>query len=139
MQSLRNLGALLVLVAAGTAGCRNASQAPALKELQRAHSGALNVVLLAGADTLQRGKGSFVVEFRGADGSLVDVGTVSISATMAMPGMAPMFGDTVATATATTGRYEVTSDFGMAGTWRIRAEWNGPAGRGSTSLAGTVT
>jgi len=138
MRSLMKWRLVLVLSAASVTGCRDAGQAPPLKELQRAHSGTLSVVLLSEAETLRRGKDSFVLEFRGADGPLVDVGTVSLTATMTMPGMAPMFGDTAVKATATKGRYEVTSDLDMAGTWRITVEWNGPAGRGSASLPGTV-
>jgi len=138
MRSVMTWGLVLVLSAASVAGCRNAGQAPPLKELQRARSGALTVVLMSDADTLQRGKGTFVLEFRGADGQLVDVGTVSVTATMTMAGMSPMFGDTAVKAAATTGRYEVTSDLSMAGTWRITVEWNGPTGRGSASLPGTV-
>jgi hypothetical protein len=37
------------------------------------------------------------------------------------------------------GRYEVASNLNMAGSWRFTVEWNGPAGKGSTSLAGTVS
>jgi len=138
MRALTYVGLVLALTAASVAGCQKAEQAPPLKELQRARSGTINVVLLSDADALRRGKDSFVLEFRGADGQLVDVGTVSITATMTMPGMSPMFGDTAVKATATTGRYDVTSDLSMAGTWRVNIEWNGPAGRGSASLPGTV-
>jgi hypothetical protein len=138
MRSLTNWGLILALMAASVAGCQKAELARPLKELQRAHSGTLNVVLLSEEGALRRGKGSFVLEFRGSDGQLADVGTVSLTATMTMPGMAPMFGDTAVKATATRGRYEVTSDLDMAGTWRITVEWNGPAGRGSTSLPGSV-
>ena len=138
MRALMYVGLMLALAAASVAGCQKAEQAPPLKELQRARSGTINVVLLSDADALRRGKDSFVLEFRGADGQLVDVGTVSITATMTMPGMSPMFGDTAVKATATTGRYDVTSDLSMAGTWRVNVEWNGPAGRGSASLPGTV-
>ena len=138
MRALMCVGLMLALPAASVAGCQKAEQAPPLKALQRARSGTINVVLLSDADALRRGKDSFVLEFRGADGQLVDVGTVSITATMTMPGMSPMFGDTAVKATATTGRYDVTSDLSMAGTWRVNVEWNGPAGRGSASLPGTV-
>jgi YtkA-like len=55
-----------------------------------------------------------------------------------MPGMAPMFGGCMVTPTATKGRYDVASDFGMAGTWRLQIAWNGPAGRGSATLPGSV-
>lgn len=137
MRAVMNWGLILALTTISVAGCRQVEQTP-LKELQRVHSGALDIVLLSDAETLQRGKDAFVVEFRGADGQLVDVGTVTVTATMTMAGMSPMFGDTAVKPTATKGRYEVSSDLSMAGTWRVNVEWNGPAGRGSASVPGTV-
>src|SRR4029077_7421089 len=65
MRALMCVGLMLTLAAAGGAGCRKAEQAPPLKELQRARSGTINVVLLSDADALRRGKDSFVLEFRG--------------------------------------------------------------------------
>lgn len=130
---------MLVIASTAAAGvaCRSGGAAP-MKELQRVHSGNVDIALLSESDALKQGKGSFVLEFRGPGGQLVDVGTVNIDATMPMAGMAPMFGETVVKASETTGRYEVTSDFGMAGTWRMDVRWNGPAGSGMTSLRGTV-
>ena len=109
-----------------------------LKELQRAKSGDVNVVLLSAGDSLKQGKGNFVLEFRDASGGLVDVGTVTVSATMPMAGMAPMFGESDVTSTDTKGRYQVASDLGMVGTWRFNILWNGPAGAGSAALSGSV-
>jgi YtkA-like protein len=128
-----SIGALLLLAACGCG-----DQAAPLKELQRAKSGNLNVVLLSAGDSLKQGKGTFVIEFRDPGGGLVDVGTVNVSASMPMAGMAPMFGDCMVMPTATKGRYDVASDLGMAGTWRLQIAWNGPAGRGSASLPGSV-
>ena len=138
MRSLMHWGLLLALIATVSA-CGKAEEAPALKEVQRVRAGALDVVLLSASGTLKRGKDSFVLEFRGADGQLVDVGTVNVNATMAMAGMGPMLGQTTITTTSTKGRYEVASNLNMAGSWRFTVEWNGPAGQGSTSLAGTVS
>ena len=134
--TLMEWGLVLVLTAS-VAGCQNAEQAPPLKELQRAHAGMLDVVMLSADDGLQR-KGSFVIEFRGSNGQLVDVGTVSIDATMAMAGMSPMFGESAVKPTDTAGRYEVAIGLNMSGTWRFGVAWSGPAGRGSASLPGTV-
>ena len=36
------------------------------------------------------------------------------------------------------GLYDATGDFGMAGSWRMAIEWNGPAGRGSAVFEGNV-
>ena len=128
-----------MLIATVASGCRTAEDASALKEVQRVHAGALDVVLLSASGGLKQGKGSFILEFRGADGQLVDVGTVNVNATMVMAGMAPMLGQTTINPTSTKGRYEVASDLNMAGSWRFTVEWNGPAGQGSTSLAGTAS
>ena len=138
MRSLMHWGLLLTLIAATASGCRKAEEAAALKEVQRVHSGALDVVLLSPTGALRQGKDSFVLEFRAADGQLVDAGTVNVNATMVMAGMAPMLGGTTVNPTSTKGRYEVASDLNMAGNWRLSVDWNGPAGRGSASLSGTV-
>ena len=36
------------------------------------------------------------------------------------------------------GRYEIATDFSMAGSWNLAVEWDGPKGRGSARLRGTV-
>jgi len=36
------------------------------------------------------------------------------------------------------GVYEATADFGMAGSWQMTLEWDGPAGRGSAAFQGNV-
>ena len=123
---------LLLLTACG------GDQTAQLKELQHVKVGALDVVLLSPGDSIKQGKGNFVLEFRDADGTLVDVGSVSVGASMPMPGMAPMFGECLVTPSPTKGRYEVVSDLGMAGTWRLQVAWDGPAGKGSASMPGSV-
>ena len=136
MRTLTNLGVVLAVMVT-VVGCRNPAPAQ-LNELQRVHSGTLDVVLLSEGEALRQGKGAFFLEFKDPRGQLVDVGTVTVTATMTMPGMAPMFGDNTVKEAATKGRYEVASDLEMAGTWRLTVEWNGPAGRGSASLPVTV-
>jgi hypothetical protein len=121
------------------AGCGGAGETAPLKELQRVHSGDLDVLLLSAGDSLKQGKGMFVVEFHGGGGALVDVGTVTVGASMPMPGMAPMFGNCTVRPTATKGRYDVASDLGMTGTWRLNIMWNGPRGQGSASLPATAS
>jgi len=126
---------LVVLVGVAAGGCRQASDAPPLKELQKVRSGDVDVVLLSETGTLAQGKNSFALEFRSpADGSLRDVGTVRANATMPMAGMAPMFGTLDLRASGTPGRYLVNGEFGMTGTWQIKVEWQG----GSATLSGAV-
>lgn len=116
--------------------CGGAEEQSALKELERARSGNVDVVLLTPDEGLRTGDDTFFVEFRSAsDGRLVDVGNVQATATMPMAGMAPMSGSVNVTPTKTSGRYSVASDLSMAGDWRIQIEWSGPEGRGSVSLS----
>ena len=129
---------LVILVILLAAACSGSDQAAQLKELQRVKVGALDIVLLSPGDAIKQGKGSFVLEFRDAGGNLVDVGSVMVGASMPMPGMAPMFGECMVTPSAAKGRYDVSSALGMAGTWRLQIAWDGPAGRGSASLPGSV-
>ena len=130
----------VVTVGLALTGCGQGSRnESALKELQKVKSGDLDVVLLSQADALTHGKDSFVLEFRSQNGgSLRDVGAVKANATMTMAGMPPMFGTLDVRASEMPGRYLVSSDLGMAGTWQINVEWQGPAGAGSTTLRGAV-
>jgi len=83
----------------------------------------------------KEGKNSFVLEFTAAqDKKAVDVGKVSLSTSMGMPGMAPM----VAGATLTPdgpGRYRGTIEFADRGTRQVTVTWDGPEGKGSTRFS----
>ena len=141
MRQIRGVATMILaalVLGAGIAACSNQPDAPAMREMQKVKAGDIDVVLLAPADALPQGKAAFVLEFRGPDGSLRDVGMVKANATMPMAGMPPMFGKLDLQPTGTAGRYQVTGDFGMKGTWQINVEWQGPAGTGSTTLRGTV-
>jgi hypothetical protein len=121
------------------AACGGGRSPANLKELRRVQSGNLDVVLLSPDEGLTQGNDSFVLEFRNrGDQQLVDVGTVGVNATMSMPGMAPMLGTTSVKPAGTPGRYEVDAQLTMSGSWRIDLDWNGPAGKGSTTLDGQV-
>jgi hypothetical protein len=126
---------LALLVVATSGGCRG--RATTLTELQRVRSGMLDVVLLSPHETLQHGKDEFTIEFRSADGKLVNVGDPRARASMPMSGT-PMFGSIDIQRTDVPGRYAASGEFSMAGTWRVTVEWNGPAGPGSVNFSGTV-
>jgi len=67
----------------------------------------------------------------------VDAGKVTLSTSMAMPGMAPM----IAGATITPdgpGRYRGTISFPDAGTRQVTVRWDGPVGKGSATLSVAV-
>ena len=124
-------------IAMVVAACSQAPQG-SMKEIQRTKAGALELVLLGPSDALAQGKGFAILEFHDASGSLVDVGTVKVNATMAMAGMSPMIGGSDVKPTPAPGRYEIVTDFGMAGTWQLAVEWDGPKGHGSARMPGTV-
>ena len=106
-------------------------------ELQRVHSGDLDVVLLSSDGALTHGKDAFTLEFRRGD-TLVDVGTVKAGASMVMAGMPPMLGSVFIERGDVPGRYKAETDLGMSGGWQLKIEWDGPAGKGNASLQATA-
>ena len=100
-------------------------------------SGPLTIALLTPTGTLHQGRNTYTIEFRAANGALVDVGSVHSSASMAMPGMA-MSGGVEVSSTKVPGRYQATAEFGMSGAWKMALEWDGTAGHGSVDFEGPV-
>ena len=128
----------LVLIVAITVTSCHTNDTANMTVVQRLRSGALDVVLLSPHAGLRHGKDTLTIEFRSTvDGSLVDVGNARITANMPMPGM-PMFGTIEVQRTSVPGRYTVSSDLGMAGSWRMFIDWDGPRGQGSVTFSGTV-
>ena len=106
--------------------------------LETIRSGDLVVTLSSPEGGLHAGSNRFRIEFRSAAANeLVDVGIVQLAASMTMPGMV-MTSPITITSTEQPGAYDATGDFGMAGSWRMTIEWNGPAGRGSADFEGNV-
>jgi Cu(I)/Ag(I) efflux system membrane protein CusA/SilA len=138
---LAGVGVIAVVLAAAalvqTWRASRGHEVPAGLPVQQMRSGELTIVLLSPTGTLQLGRNKYVIEFRRADGSLVDVGVVHTRANMAMPGMV-MSGGVEVSRTPVPGRYQATGEFGMAGAWKMALEWDGPAGRGSLEFEGTV-
>jgi hypothetical protein len=131
-------GLLLVMVFCLTAsGCSRGTPA-ALAKLQSVKTGSLEIVLLSDHEAIRHGKDSFVIEFKSStNGNLMDVGSVRASASMPMPGT-PMFGSIDVKRTDVPGRYTATGDFSMAGTWRLKVDWDGSGAPGSVSFSRTV-
>ena len=127
--------ALLLLLIALVGACSRDDKK--LTELQRVRSGAMDVVVWSPRGALRHGKDDLVIEFKSADGGLVDVGDVRATASMPMPGM-PMFGSIGVQKTEVSGRYRAEANFSMAGTWRLNVEWDGPQGKGSVAFSGSV-
>ncbi|HKT78986.1 MAG TPA: CusA/CzcA family heavy metal efflux RND transporter [Vicinamibacterales bacterium] len=141
---------VVVLIAAVTLGAFSGAWRVAVKyagrsandsnatTIQRVRAGNLEIVLRSPDGVLRQGRSSFTIEFRQpGSGSLVDVGMVHASANMPMPGMVMPGGVEIANS-GVAGRYVATAEFGMAGTWQMAVEWNGPAGEGSVTFQGRV-
>ena len=106
--------------------------------VQTVRAGNLDVVVLSESGALRTGRNTFTIEFRRAGTeTLVDAGRVRGGANMTMPGMV-MSGNLQVMPSGVTGRYAATAEFGMAGTWQMGVEWDGPAGQGSVSFQGGV-
>jgi Cu(I)/Ag(I) efflux system membrane protein CusA/SilA len=105
--------------------------------VQTVTSGDLQISLVSPTGVMRQGRNDFAIEFREAGGQLVDVGSVTASAAMAMPGMV-MSGGLQVRPSGVGGRYNVTGEFGMAGAWQFRIEWTGASRRGSVSFEGRV-
>ena len=140
----RALIASLVIVALAAAGfwmwtrqAQTADQSTGTV-LETIRSGDLVVTVSNPEGQLRTGSNRFRVQFRSAaSNEPIDVGTVQIAGSMAMPGMV-MSSPITITPTGQTGAYDATGDFGMAGSWRMTIEWNGPAGQGSAAFEGNV-
>ena len=136
---LRIVSVLIVSTLVLSACSSSKPDAPKLTELQRTKSGDMDVVLLAQKDAIPPGKSQATLEFQTvADHHLVDVGTVKVGASMEMAGMGPMLGSVFVNKSDTPGRYTLDTDLGMTGTWRLKVDWDGPAGTGSVTFPGTV-
>ncbi len=94
------------------------------------------VTLKSEAGQWVRGKNAFVLEFTSAkDKQPVDAGKVSLSTSMAMPGMAPMIAGATLSPDKAPGRYLGTIEFPDSGARQVTVSWDGPAGRGSTKFS----
>ena len=79
------------------------------------------------------GKNNFVLEFTSPSGQPLDAGKVMLSASMGMPGMAPMVTGATFSPDKAPGRYLGTIDFPDRGTRQVTVTWDGPAGKGSAT------
>jgi len=114
-----------------------ATEPAAGQVVQQVNAGSVQISLLSPTGTLHQGRNVFTIEFRSADGRLVDAGSVRASGNMPMPGMVMSSGLQVQR-TEVVGRYQASAEFGMAGAWHMAIEWDGPVGKGSVNFEGAV-
>ena len=135
--SVRRCTALTILLMS-LVSCRGPDTAsPDMIELQRVHANGVDVVLLSRDGTLSHGKDTFIVEFRRGD-ELLDVGAVKAAATMPMAGLPDMLGSVFLEPGGAPGRYTADTDLGMSGGWKLKLDWDGPAGRGTAAFDVTL-
>ena len=133
-----NIGIGRLIVAAVVLSACN-SNAPATKEIESHTAGDMVIALSNEKGELAQGQNTFVIAFRSASTKQpVDAGTIMLSASMTMPGMAPMVAPIEISPAGKPGQYIVKADFGMSGSFAVDVRWDGPAGRGSTSFHSSV-
>ncbi|HEY5864641.1 MAG TPA: FixH family protein [Candidatus Tectomicrobia bacterium] len=110
-----------------------------LKAIQTQKTKDMVVTLLSESGQWTQGKNTFVLEFTSAATKQpVDVGKVTLSTSMAMPGMAPMLAGATLSPDKTPGRYLGTISFPDSGARQVTVAWDGPAGKGSTQFSVSV-
>lgn len=120
-----------------TGGLMDVAWGAAMKVIQTQKTKDVIVTLFSESGQWTQGKNSFALEFTSAATTQpVDVGKVTLSTSMSMPGMAPMLaGATLSSDTTVPGRYLGTINFEDRGTRQVTITWDGPAGKGSTRLS----
>jgi hypothetical protein len=125
------LGTSLIL-AAPTGGALSAE----LKVIQTQRAKDVVITLLNESGQWTQGKSSFVLEFTELTTKKpLDVGQVTLSTHMAMPGMAPMIAGATLSPDKNPGRFLGTIRFSDLGTRQVTITWDGPAGKGSTRFS----
>jgi copper/silver efflux system protein len=97
----------------------------------------LTVKLSSSKGQLRKGDNNILIEFQDPSGSPVDVGSVSFTIDMNMPGMV-MHGGGPAQRTGTAGQYRANIKADMAGDWAAKLSFDGPHGKGQQSFSITV-
>lgn len=111
-------------------------QAAEMKVMHTHKAKDMVVTLLSESGQWTQGKNSFVLAFTSAETKQpVDVGKVTLSTSMPMPGMAPMLAGATLTPDKTPGRYLGTISFPDRGARQATVAWDGPAGKGSTQFS----
>ena len=113
-----------------------AAWAAELKPITTRKTKDLVITLSSESGQWTQGNNAFVLQFTSAATTQpVDVGTVALSTSMTMPGMAPMLAGATLSPAKTPGRYAGTVTFPDRGTRQVTVRWDGPAGKGSTKFS----
>jgi hypothetical protein len=125
------IGLLLV-----TGGLLEPARGGEFKVIQTQKTKDVVLTLLSESGQWMQGKNSFVLAFTSANTQEpVDVGKVTLSTSMPMPGMSPMIAGATLAPDNTPGRYQGTISFPDSGARQVTVTWDGPAGKGSTRFS----
>jgi hypothetical protein len=107
-----------------------------LKVIQTQKAKDMTITLLSESGQWTQGKNTFVLEFTSAaTKQLMDVGKVTLSTSMPMPGMAPILAAATLSPYQAPWRYLGTNSFPDRGARQVTVAWDGPAGKGSTQFS----
>jgi len=132
----RLIATLMISSALVAGGLMEVAAGAELKVIQTHKAKDVVITLLSESGQWSKGKNSFVLEFASVSTKQpLDVGKVTLSTSMAMPGMTPMAGDATFTPDKAPGWYRGTISFEDTGTRQVTLSWGGPAGRGTTKFS----
>lgn len=123
----------MVLMVTTVVALGSAAGAADLKAIKTQKAKDMTVSVLNETGKWKPGKNDVIVEFT-KDKKPVDVGKVTLSTSMPMPGMAPMIAGAMLEPKGP-GRYEGTITFPDVGERQVTVAWDGPAGKGSAKFA----
>jgi len=127
--------ATLVLMAA----CGSKSSVDTGKTIKSGPVGNLTVTVSSPSGQLKHGGDEFFITFKDSSAKPVDVGAAALTFHMPQMGsMMPMNDHATLTTTETPGVYHGKAEIGMAGEWQAQISFEGPSGKGQTSLSVTV-
>ena len=107
-----------------------------LKVIQTHKTKDVIVTLLSESGQWTQGKNTFVLEFTSASTKQpVEVGKVTLSTSMPMPGMAPMLAGATLSPDKGPGRYVGTISFPDRGARQVTVAWDGPVGKDSAQFS----
>jgi hypothetical protein len=125
------LGAVLI-----TGGLAAHAWSDDLKVVQTRKAKDVQIRILSDSGDWKQGDNTFVLEFTAAATKQpIDAGKVSLSTSMAMPGMAPMLAGATLTPDKAPGRYLGKISFPDSGSRQVTVTWDGPAGKGSAKFS----
>lgn len=123
----------LLLVTSGLLGPASGAE---LKVIHTQKTKDAILTLLNESGQWTQGKNSFVLAFISANSQEpVDVGKVTLSTSMPMPGMSPMIAGATLAPDNAPGRYQGTISFPDSGARQVTVTWDGTAGKGSTRFS----